>query len=154
MILYYTYKQKTKIFAESLGHVLNLPTYELKAELNNKSEIGFAFNALKLTFTGKTTPISNMPEELPMEIFVCSPIWGGKPAAPVKYFFENTNLLRTKVNLLLTASTPTEKYRTNSLEYMSKFCIPGEVFLFATSDKVMPDGEILKEQLREILDIE
>ena len=154
MILYYTYKQKTKIFAQALSEVLSLPIYELKAALNDKSGFGFMFNALKLTFTGKTTPISNMPGELPQEIFVCSPIWGGGVAAPVKYFLENANLQRTRVNLVLTASVPTQKYENRAYEYLSKLgCIPGDVYLFATNDKIMPDTDVLKEQLRDILDI-
>jgi len=154
MILYYTYEQKTKVFAESLSDVLNLPTYELKAEINNKSKFGFIFSALKLAFTGKSSPVSNIPTDIPMEVFVCSPIWGGTMAAPAKYFFENTNLQRAKVHLLLTASIPTEKYRQTAEEYLRKFCIPGDVHLFATSNKFMPEKEILTEQLRKILEIE
>jgi len=154
MILYYTYKQKTKVFAESLGEVLNLPTYELKSDINKKSWLGFMFTAIKLAFTNKTTPLSNIPNNLPEEIFVCGPIWGGSVAAPVKYFFENTALRRTKVHLLLTASIPTEKYRTTAEEYLCKFCIPGDVHLFATSDKVMPEQDVLVEQLRKILGLE
>jgi len=151
LVLYYTYKQKTKIFAESFGHVLGLPIYELEADINKKSAVLFLFKALNLTFTDKTYPINNMPQDLPVEIFVCSPIWGGKLAAPVRYFLENANLQRTVVNLVLTASVPTEKYKQSALEYISKLCIPGEIFLFATNGKVKPDGEILIEQLREIL---
>jgi len=155
MILYYTYKQKTKVFAQSLGEVLSLPTYELKTDLNDKSGFGFMFNALKLAFTDKPYPIYNMPDDIPLEIYVCSPVWGGRMAAPIKYFLENSNLQRTRVNLLLTASIPTEKYRQKALEYLQKLnCTPGDVYLFATSDKVMPDGEVVKEQLCEILGME
>jgi len=155
MILYYTYKQKTKIFAESLGKVLQMPISPLECELNKKSGIGFLFNALQLTFTQKTYPVSNIPPTLPDEIYVCSPIWGGKPAAPCKYFLENTNLQNIKVNLLLTAGVPTMKYKKTAEEYLAKIgCIPGEVYLFATSDKIMPDSDVLVEQLREILELE
>ena len=155
MILYYTYKQKTKIFAQALSQILNLPAYQLNAELNNKSGFGFMLNALMLTFTGKTCPITNMPhEDMPLEIYVCSPIWGGRVAAPVKYFLENANLKHTRVNLVLTASVPTLKYEDTALKYLHNLsCIPGDVYLFATSDKMMPDAELLKEQLRDILDI-
>jgi len=154
MILYYTYKQKTKIFAQALSEILNLPTYQLNAELNNKSGIGFMLNALMLTFTGKTYPVTNMPQEIPLEIYVCSPIWGGRLAAPVKYFLENTHLQRTMVNLVLTASVPTLKYEQTALEYLRNLpCIPGEVYLFAASDKMMLDEELLKEQLRDVLGV-
>jgi len=154
MILYYTYKQKTKVFAQSLGEVLSLSTYELKSELNNKSGIGFMFNALKLTFTGEPYPVNNMPQDLPPEIYVCSPIWGGRLAAPIKYFLRNSDLRRTRVNLLLTASVPTEKYRQTASEFLPTLpCIPGEVYLFATSGKTMPDASVIKEQLRNMLEI-
>jgi len=154
MILYYTYKQKTKIFAQALSEILNLPAYELNAELNKKSGFGFMLHALMLTFTGKTCPITNMPQDMPPEIYVCSPIWGGHLAAPVKYFLENTSLQRTRVNLILTASVPTLKYEQTASEYLCKLsCIPGEVYLFATSSKMMPDEELLKVQLRDVLDI-
>jgi len=153
MILYYTYKQKTKVFANALSDVLNLPTYELITDLNNKSDFGFIFRALKLTFTGKTCPINNMPESVANEIYVCSPIWGGRVAAPVKYFLENMNLKDTRVNLILTASSPTEKYKQNAEAYLRKIlCIPGDVYLFLTSDKFMPDREVLAEQLRGVLE--
>jgi len=154
MILYYTYEQKTKVFAESLSEVINLPTYELKADINNKSRFGFIFNALRLAFTGKSSPVSNIPSSLPEEIYVCGPIWGGTVAAPVKYFFENTNLKHTKVHLLLTACIPTEKYRQTAAEYLRKFCVPGDVHLFATNSKIMPEKEILTEQLLKILELE
>ena len=150
MILYYTYKQKTKVFAQAFGQFLNLPTYQLVSDINNKSGLGFIFTALKLTFTNKAAPINNMPATLPEEIYVCSPIWGGSLAAPVKYFFQNTQLKNTKVNLILTASTPTEKYKNAATEYLQKYCIPGKVYLFATSDKVPPEEDVLVEQLREM----
>ena len=154
MILYYTYTQKTKVFAQALSEVLDLPIYELKAPLNDKSGFGFMFNALRLTFAGKTSPITNMPGALPPEIFVCSPIWGGGVAAPARYFLENADLQRTRVNLVLTASTPTVKYEQRAYEYLNKIgCIPGDVYLFATNSKIMPDADVLKEQLRDILDV-
>ena len=154
MILYYTYKQKTKVFAESLGEVLNLPTYELKSDMNSKSRLGFLISAITMAFTGKTAPVSNLPDSLPDEVFVCSPVWGGRVAAPVKYFFENAPLRRTRVHLLLNASIPTEKYRKKAEEYLREFCIPGDVHLFATHDKIMPEKDVLVEQLRKILELE
>jgi len=154
MILYYTYSQRTKVFAESLGQVLNLPVRELKSDINKKSAFGFIFTALRLTFSGKGTPVNNMPEAIPDEVYVCSPIWGGKAAAPIKYFLENIDLQNKKVHLLLTANIPTEKYRQRALEYLQKLpCIPGDVHLFATSDKVMPEADVIKEQLCQILNL-
>jgi len=152
MILYYTYKQKTKVFAQALSDILGLPVYELESDINSRSSFGFMFKALRLTFGRKAYPV-NMPDAIPSEIYVCSPVWGGRVAAPVKYFLENMDLRDTKVNLLLTASVPAEKYKTAAQEYLRNLgCNTGEVYLFHTSDKFMPERDVLAEQLRGVID--
>ena len=154
MILYYTYKQKTKIFAQSFGDVLKLDLYELTSPLNQKSAFLFMFHALRLAITKKAYPIDNMPTQLPGEIYVCAPIWGGRVAAPAKFFLENANLQNIKVNLVLTASVPTTQYKKAAEALLRTIqCTPGEVYLFATSDKFHPDREVLAEQLHEILEL-
>ena len=152
MIFYYTYQQKTKIFANSLSQVLTMPTYELDAEINKKKGFGFMVKALSLVFGRKTSPVLNMPSSVPGQIYVCSPIWGGNIAPPAKFFLENTNLQNTTVNLVLTASAPTERYKQNALKYLSNIgCNVGDVYLFMTSSKILPDQEVLTGQLTELL---
>jgi len=153
MILYYTYKQKTKVFAQALGDVLGLPTQELVSDINNRSRFGFICKTLQLVFARKAYPVANMPDAIPTEIFVCSPVWGGRVSAPVKYFLENIDLRGVRVHLLLTAAVPTEKYKTTAQEYLRSLgCYLGEVYLFHTSDKFMPDRDVLAEQLRGLID--
>ncbi|MCL1844355.1 MAG: hypothetical protein FWF77_00420 [Defluviitaleaceae bacterium] len=152
MIFYYSRSNKTKVFAETLGEVLKQDVCELECDLNKKGGLGFIFKALGLTLGGKTFPVTNMPGELPDEIYLCTPVWGGKPAAPARFFLENAGLKNTVVNVLLTASMPVEKYKNNAFELLIKTdCRPGAVHIFATSDKVMPEAETIKEQLREML---
>ena len=154
MVLYYTFKQKTKIFAEALGDVLNQPVYGLESDLNDKIGFQFIFYALMTCVTRKSHPVSNMPESVSPEIFVCSPIWGGEMAAPIKYFLENADLRGVKVNILLTASIPTEKHRQKALAFLNKIpCQQGEAYIFATTDKVMPEKEVLHEQLQDMLQL-
>ena len=151
MIFYYTRSKKTKILAHALSEVLGLPVYELESDLNDRSTFGFLFKALRLTFSRKSYPIRNMPTELPKEIFLCSPIWGGGLAAPTKYFLDNANLADCKVNIGLTASVPVEKYKKNALGYLNKIpCKPGAAYIFATSSKVEPDKEAIKEHFLEM----
>ena len=151
MILYYTYKQKTKIFAKSLGKVLGYQVHELESSISKKSGLRFMIHALKLIFTRKTYPVDNMPAVIPGEIFVCSPVWGGHIAAPCKYFLEKSDLKKTTVNLVLTAGIPTHQYKKAAEKYLRTLdCVPGTVHLFATSNKIMPDEEVLAEQLCEI----
>ena len=152
MILYYTRSQKTKVFAEALHDVLGLPLYELQSDLNGMKDFKFLTKALGMVFSGKGYPVSNMPQSVPGEIYVCGPIWGGRMVGPPRYFLQNMDLSSTKINLLLTASTPVDKYRTRVLEDLSQLkCIPGEAYIFATDAKSMPERDVIAEQLREIL---
>ena len=158
MVIFYTHTQKTERFATTCAKLLNTTAYQLKSNLENKQGFSFMFTAIKLAFTRKSYPVDNMPtvflpntESNISEIYVCSPIWGGAISAPIKYFLENAKLKNIKVNLLLTAAVPTEKYRDAGLKYLQKLpCIPGAVHLFATG-KILPEEDILIEQLQEIL---
>ena len=151
MILYYTRSQKTKVFAEALGKILGQPLYELKSGLNSMKTFKFLTKSLGMVFSGKGYPVTNMPESVPSEIYLCGPIWGGRFAGPPKYFLENADLSKTKVNILVTASTPVERYRTRALEDLAKIsCIPGEAYIFATGTN-MPELDIAIEHLQEVL---
>ena len=151
MVLYYTRSQKTKIFAEALGEILGLPLHELQSDVNNMKTFKFLVKALGMVFSGKGYHVTNMPEQIPDEIYLCGPVWGGRLVGPPRYFLENADLSTTKVNLLLTASTPVEKYRTRALEDLAQIkCIPGEAYIFATG-KELPEKEIAIEHLREAL---
>jgi len=153
MILYYTKSEKTKIFAESIHEIYPMPLYKLESDINKRGTLSFFFTALIRTITNKPEPVSNMPDvAMPEEIFVCSPIWGGNLAAPVKYFLSNAKLNNTRVNLILTASTPVPGYEKNAHKYLQKIdCIVGDMYLFATDSKIMPDKSIITEQMRELL---
>jgi len=150
VILYYSRSSKTKIFAEALGELLSQPVHELVCDLNGYTGIKFLFKAVPLVFTGKVYPVSNMPEAVPDEIYLCCPVWGGQMASPAKYFLDKMDLKGKTVNILLTAGTPVEKYRQNALNYLTKniSCNPGEAYIF-TSHK--PEKEIIKEQLRDLM---
>jgi len=151
MILYYTRSQKTKVFAEALGEILALPLHELQSDLNNIKVFKFLTKALGMVFSGKGYPVSNMPDSVPKEIYVCGPVWGGRLVGPPRYFLDNMDLSDTKVNILLTASTPVEKYRTRALDSLKSInCIPGEAYIFATS-KDLPEHDIAVEHLRQLL---
>jgi len=152
MILYYTRTKRTKVFAEALGEVVGMPVYELESDLNKKSTVAFLVKALGLAFGGKGYPVSNMPPALPEEIYLCGPVWGGQLVGPPRYFLDNAGLKNTTVNILLTASVPVEKYRRKALDYLNQIpCRPGEAYIFATSDKIEPDPETIKDHMREML---
>ena len=151
MVLFYTRSQKTKVFAEALGDILDLSLHELKSDLDDMTDFKFLFRTLGMVFSGKGYPVNNMPASVPGEIYVCGPIWGGRLVGPPRFFLENMDLSKTKVNLLVTASTPVEKYRTRALEDLAQInCIPGKAYIFATG-KELPERNVAEEHLRAIL---
>ena len=151
MILYYTRSQKTKVFAEALHDILRMPIYHLKTDLDSMGNFKFMLRAIGSVFTGKECPVSNMPETLPGEIYLCAPIWGGRIAAPARYFLRHSNLSKTKINILVTASTPVEKYRLRTLEELTAInCIHGERYIFATGNS-LPEKDVIIEQMHEMI---
>jgi len=153
MVFYYTYEKKTEVFASALGEFLGQPVYKLESDLNDKAAFVFLFHAIRLALTKGSYPVANMPAEKPVgSVFVCCPIWGGGIAAPARYFLENADLVGVKVNILLTASMATEKYRKNAQDFLNGInCVPGEVYLFAASDKILPEKDVLLEQFGEMI---
>jgi len=151
MVLYYSHSKKTKLFAEALGEVLGQSVYGLESDLDRRSGLGFLTHALYLTFTGKDYAIANMPDSVPDEIYLCCPVWGGQIAAPARHFLENMDLKGKRVNILLTASVPVDKYRQKAAEYLNSkiSCNAGEVYIFASSNSL--EKETIKEHLRELL---
>ena len=151
MILYYTRSQKTKIFAEALHDILGLPLHHLKTDLDGMANFKFMIRAIGAVFTGKECPVSDMPATLPSEIYICAPIWGGRIAAPAQYFLSHADLSKTKVNILVTAATPIEKYRLRALGELTQInCTPGEGYVFATG-KNPPEKGVITEQMREMI---
>jgi len=148
MVFYYTFQQKTKTFAQALGEMLEQETFELSCD----KKPYFLFHALKSCITKKFFPIINMPNSYADEIYVCSPVWGGNLPAPIRYFLENANLKGVTVNILLTAAIPVEKYKKNASDFLNKIpCQQGNIYLFAASNKIPIEKDIIKEQLAEIL---
>ena len=153
MVIYFSRSKKTEVFAKVLGDIKNMPLFELRAELNDLPTFRFIFKALRLVVRGKSHPVDKMPDSLPEEIFVCAPVWGGGIASPVKFFLQNAKLSDIKVNILLTASTPTDKYVKNAEKFLQSIsCAAGKVFIFATSsNEILPDADIIKEHMKETM---
>ena len=119
---------------------------EIESDINNKGRCSLFW----LAITGKSYPVNNIPKEIPSEIYIATPIWAGRLAAPILYFLQNANLKDIKVNLILTASMPTIKYCEKAKKYLETLdLIPGKVYIFAgTKD---PEIEAIKEQINELL---
>ncbi|MCL2197496.1 MAG: hypothetical protein FWB80_01095 [Defluviitaleaceae bacterium] len=150
MVFYYSRGKKTKMFATALGEVLGQEVYELKSDLNDMGKLKFYIKSLGLAFSGKSYPVTNMPTEIPEEFCLCTPIWGGQISAPARYFVENAK--SGKVTLLLTASIPVEKYKTEAAALLEKLRhTVVRTMIFATSSKIPTETETIKEQMRELM---
>ena len=153
MVIYFSRSKKTEVFAKVLGDMNNSPLFELRSDLNEMPIFRFICKALGLVIRGKSYPVDKMPENLPEEIHVCSPVWGGEIAPNMKYFLQNAKLSNIKVNILLTASTPTDKYIKKAEKFLQNIsCIAGKVCIFATSrNEALPDADIIKEHMKETM---
>jgi hypothetical protein len=151
MIFYYTRSQKTKIAAEALHEITGLPLYALTAPINEAKGISFAWKAVRSILSDKGCPVSNMPDSVPEEIYLCGPIWVGEPAGPLKYFMKNSDLKDVKVNMVLTGAQPTEQNRVQARKALAKAgCKPGAVYMMATP-KGLPEKEVVREHLLALL---
>ena len=153
MVIFFSRTRKTEVFARVLGEMRNLPLFELRSDLNEMPAFRFILKALWLVVCGKNFPTTNMPKNLPEEIYVCTPIWGGAVSPPVKYFLQNAELTNIKVNILLTASMPSDKYVKNAEKLLEDTsCLAGNVYIFVTSSKeTLPDADIIREHMKEVL---
>ena len=155
MVVYFSRSKKTEVFAKVLAELRGgLPLFELRSEMNDMPTMRFVSRALWLTVRGKSEPVEKMPGELPGEVFLCSPVWGGHVSPQARYFVENASLSDVRLNILLTASMPTGKYVKNAEKLLqSVSCIPGNVWIFAsTSGKdTLPDAQIIEEHMKEIM---
>ena len=150
MVFYYSHSRKTEVIAQAVGEHYGMPVYKLETDLELLSTFRFILKALWLTVGRKPYPVTNMPDVVNKEIYLCSPVWGGHLAAPGLFFLQNANLRDVKVNIVMTASTPVEKYRTNGLQLLDSIvCVPGEVRVFATAKNTLPEVDIIKEHLDE-----
>ena len=142
MIFYYTRSKKTLVFVKAFSEILNISIKEIETDINNKGILSLFW----LILTKRAYKVNNIPNEFPQEIYIASPIWGGRLAAPVLYFLQYADLKNTKVNLILTASMPTVKYCENAKKYLDKLdLIPGKVYIFANDKE--PDIETIKEHI-------
>jgi hypothetical protein len=155
MIYYFSRTQKTKIAACALGEVTGLGLYELEAAISNARGLSFAWKAVRAIVGAKGSPVSNLPADLVdkagEEIWLCSPVWGGDVSGPVKYFINNMPLRGVRVNMLLTAMSPSHQNEKAARRLLERAgAVPGTVLLTATT-KALPEQDIMREHLRELL---
>ena len=157
MIFCYSAANKTKVYAQVLGEILNNSVYMLKSDLDpaGKFTLGLIARCLWLTLTKKSTPVLNMPPKDNFnkdEIYICCPVWGGYPAAPIRFFLENAPVRGKKVHMILTASVSHMKYIDNGKKMLiGAGCIPGNVEVFATDSKAAIERDVIESHMRRLM---
>ena len=146
MIFCYSATQKTKPYAEMLSKILNRPVYMLESDMDT-TRISSMVRVLWYVLTKKSAVVFNMPSDInDEEVYICGPVWGGFPAAPIRYFLEHAPLRDKKVHMLLTAGISHSKYITKAKDLIiSAGYTPGKVEIFASN------GEAIEEQVRELM---
>lgn|GEM_PF-1165663 len=151
MILYYSRTKKSALAAQALHEITGMPLYALETDINSFTGIKFGWNALRSVMSKKGYPVSNLPGNVPGEVYLCGPIWAGEMAGPLKYVVTNVDFSKTVVHVLLTGMQPSEQNRISTQKLLLKSgCLPGEVYLMATP-KQMPEKEVVTEHLRALL---
>ena len=152
MIVYFSRSKKTEIFAKTLADMINMPIFELRSDLGQLPTHRFVLRLLRLFMGFGKCSVIELPKALPGRIFVCSPVWAGGFALPVRHFLQNANLTDVEVNVLLTAAAPTESHARKAEAFLHRTpCKIGKVHIFATSSGAMPEVHTIRAHMKELM---
>ena len=155
MIFCYSASQNSKAYATVLSRVTNLPIYMLEIENNDPTRLSFPARAIWSFITKNPIPITNMPGADSFnseEIYICGPIWGGKPSTPLQFFLQNAPLNGKKVHMLLTAGISHTKYPENARKILANTnCTLGNVEVFAVDKNSNIEPDIVEKHIRELM---
>ena len=154
MVIYYSWKGHTKVYARELAALSQDTAFELTEQKKRSGVWGFISGCYQ-GIAKKETPVTNMPDlSKANEIFVCSPIWAAGIAPAVRYFINHAELDGIKVNFLLTCSNISqhEDFRKSALDALSGTkAIQGAAYVFAGSMKNEPDIETVKSHIKKVI---
>ena len=159
MLFCYSATQKSKIYAEVLGAILALPVYMLESDIDVSHKTSLFIKGVWKAVLKQTSPVLNMPRADVFSlnscsdgkgVYICGPVWGGYPAAPVRYFLENAHLKGKRVNMLLTSSVSHTSYSVRGRKMLNDVgCNPGFVEVFATGG-VSLERDVIESHIREM----
>ncbi|MCL2015521.1 MAG: hypothetical protein FWG68_04665 [Defluviitaleaceae bacterium] len=154
MIFYYSATEKSKLYAEILAKILDRKTYKLESALDGVTGKTFFIKGVWKAVTNAEVPILNMPPADSFSddnVYLCSPIWGGKPAPPIKYFLRNAPLANKTVNMICVSGSGFSSHKENTEKFLQTVnCTVGNVQIFA-ANYATTDTEIIEEHIRELM---
>ncbi|MCL1987001.1 MAG: hypothetical protein FWG64_03395 [Firmicutes bacterium] len=152
MIFYYSVTEKSKVYADILGKILGRNLYRLESAMDDATGKAFFIKGVWKALINADVPVLNMPTADNFsddEIYLCSPIWAGKPAPPVKYFLRNAPLAGKTVNMLCVSGSGFDSHKNNTEKFLQTLdCKIGKVHIFASH---ATDAETAEEHIKELM---
>lgn len=136
MVIYYSLGGKTKTYAEKLADALGDKAFRLEGVSKSKNVVFAAFIALVTGGKVKTLPVIEDDT-----LYLCTPIWVGKPAPFVMYCLKKVNVSGKKIHFVLTcADADPAKYVSELEGSLAKY--GGKVWVFCSQDEGAVDANV------------
>lgn len=105
-VVYYSRGGTTRLLAEALAARLVAELSEITCKKYKPGLIGY-LSAGRDAMRGATPPITVEPESEPPDcLLIGTPVWAGKPAAPVQSFMAGLQELPARVGVFITSGGP------------------------------------------------
>ena len=154
MVIYYSWKGRTKAYARELAALRKDTVFELIEKKKRSGILGFISGGFQ-SITKKESPVEKMPDLNNInEIYICSPVWASGITPAVRYFINHAALAGITVNFILTCANilKHEDYRKSALEALDGVqAKPGAVYVFAGAAGGETDTETVRSHINKVI---
>jgi len=154
MIVYYSWKNHTKVYAQELAVLRKDTIFALTEKRKRSGAWGFLSGCYQ-SAAKKESPVTGMPDlSGEKEIYICSPIWAAGITPAVRYFIHHAGLKGITVNFLLTCADifKQEDYRKSAFDALSATeAVQGAAYVFASPVKAEPDVETIRNHIKKVI---
>lgn len=154
MVIYYSWKQHTKIYAEILAYILKDKAFALE-ETDSRGGLGGFLKGGYQSVTKKESSVKAIPDiSKEKTLYVCTPIWAANMAPAVRYFLNHADLRGKTVHMLATCANASESeaYRQNLLQALKELdCESGGAYVFTAVRSEDPERDVVEEHIKKII---
>jgi len=154
MVVFYSWKNHTRAYANELAALGNYKIFELTERKKRSNSLGFISGCFQ-AITKKETQVTKMPDLAnAKEIFICSPVWASGIAPAIRYFINHAPLKGVIVNFLLTCGSidKHEDYRKAALDSLNGTgAVQGAAYVFACPMKEETDVETVRNHIKKVI---
>ena len=154
MVIFYSWKNHTRAYANELAALSNDKSFELTEKKNRSNILGSIAGCFQ-SLTKKEAQVTEMPDlKNETEIFVCSPVWASGIAPAIRFFINRASLKGVKVNFLLTCASidKHEDYRKSALDSLNGTdAAPGAAYVFACPMKGEADADTVRDHIKKVI---